>query len=503
MIEFSKFIYKNENISFTYEVPNSKDFKVTLGDREVPVYNCRISKYPFNTWWPGHQRPVSQSETVSFINLVSDEDVELTVEPLTKTEYSRVMLKPYDLGVNPKVSDGRISFTLKENGGYVLELDDYHGLLYIFNNKPCPIEDAASVTHYFGAGVHFPGKITLRSGDTVYVDRDAFVYGSVFAEDAENIRIYGNGIFDDSAEERLCDHCYDAYTNGNIKLYDCRNVSVEGVSFVNSALWCVNLFHCFDVNIDGINVFGQWRYNTDGVDIVNSQRVTLKNSFIHSFDDTVTIKGIDRYAFENNRDILVENCVLWCDWGKTMEIGLETECREYDNITFRHCHILRGGNTVCDIANGDCAHVKNVTFEDISVEHELFHSGELLQRSEDQVYDRQDTVLVSAILRISNPRFRAQYAFLGHSDGALSRKGESDFAAVSNVTVRDVRIYTCEELASRFGCECAKIEINNHFPTTEYKNISVDGVKLFGKTLSREDMKVIINGCDESVLKVK
>ena len=63
-------------------------------------------------------------------------------------------------------------------------------------------------------------------------------------------------------------------------------------------------------------VFGQWRYNNDGVNIVNSKNITVKNSFVHSFDDSITIKGIDRYAETDNENILSENCVLWCDWGK-------------------------------------------------------------------------------------------------------------------------------------------------------------------------------------------
>ena len=185
----------------------------------------------------------------------------------------------------------RIAFTLKENGGYVLELDDYHGFLYIFNNNPVVCENPESVTYYFGPGVYMPGKIVLKSGDSVYLDKNALVYGCLLAENAENIHIYGNGIFDDSGEERFSEHCYEPYTNGNIKFYDCKNVKIEGVGFTNSAIWCVNLFHCINVNIDGINVFGQWRYNTDGIDIVNSKGVVIRNSFVHSFDDTITIKG--------------------------------------------------------------------------------------------------------------------------------------------------------------------------------------------------------------------
>lgn len=59
----------------------------------------------------------------------------------------------------------------------------------------------------------------------------------------------------------------------------------------------VSLFHCFNVKIEDIKVFRQWRYNADGIDIVNPQNINIENSFIHSFDDTISVKGIDGYIY--------------------------------------------------------------------------------------------------------------------------------------------------------------------------------------------------------------
>ena len=503
MFDFSSFKHEWSKSDFVYEVPTSKDYRFWVNGKEVPVYTCRISAYPFNTWWPGHQRPISQSEIVSYVNIVSDEAIEVEVEPLTKTAYERVMIKPYSKKVSFAQKGNRLVFTLKQNGGYVLELDNYHGLLYIFNNKPINCPDPENVAYYFGKGVHFPGKITLRSGDCVYVDKDALVYGCIFAENAENIRIYGNGILDDSCEERIAEPCYEPYANGNLKFYDCKNIRVEGVGLVNSAIWCVNLFHCFDVELDGINVFGQWRYNTDGIDIVNSKNITLKNAFVHSFDDTVTIKGIDRYSFESNTDILIENCVLWCDWGKTMEIGLETECQEYRNIVFRGCDLLRAGNAACDIQNGDRATVHDVTFENISVELEGFYTKPLLQRQEEQVYDQKDTLEIASLLSISNKRFRDTYAFCITSEGDQNELGKPHYAGVHDITVKNVNIYCDEKILSEYGSKCVQINVTNVIPTTEYHGISVEDVLLNGVKLSKDDITVNLKNCSEKILSIK
>lgn len=501
MISYSHFSHEWTRSVFPYVVPRSNDFRVYVNGKEIPAYTCRISAYSFNRHWPGHQRAVNQSEMVSYVNLVADEAVTVEVEPLSKPVDGHVMIKPYSKGVQAERVGNRIRFTLSQNGGYVFQIDDYHGTLYLFCNKPIECKNPEQVTHYFGKGVHFAGKITLRSHESIYVDRDALVYGCICAENAEDIHIYGNGIFDDSTEERICEPCYEPYANGNIKLYDCKNVRIEGVGFVNSAIWCVNLFHCFDVSIDAINVFGQWRYNTDGIDIVNSQRVTVKNSFVHSFDDTITVKGIERYSYESCRDMLFENCVLWCDWGKTCEIGLETDAPEYANIAFRNCDILRGGNTVCDIQNGDCAEVHDIVFDDIRYELEKAYTPYRLQRSEDAVYDVKDEIEIPYLLSVKNKRFRASYHVPDAKPNVLAI-GDSRFASVHDITVSNIRVFSDEAVEAEFGTHAVRILVNNTIPTTRYGNITVKNVTLNGRSVSKEEMEITVMGNAEGALQV-
>ena len=507
MVTFSTFKHEWTKSNFLCNTPQvSPDYKVFVNEQEVPVYTCRISAYPFNRVWPGFQRPVAQTERASFVNLIADEEIKIEVEPLTKTAYKKVLLKPYSKNVKMQKEGGRVAFTLKESGGYVLELDDYHGCLYIFNNKPVPCKNKERVTYYFDKGVHFPGKIVLKSNESVYLEKDAYVYGCIFAENAENIHIYGNGIFDDSSEERFCGKAdYEPYTNGNLKLYDCQNVKIVGVGFTNSAIWCINVFHCFDVDIDGINVFGQWRYNADGADLVNSQRITIKNSFIHSFDDSITVKGIDRYWETDCTDMLFENCVLWCDWGKACEIGLETMCCEYKNITFRNCDVIRGAAVACDIANGDCAEVHDIIFENIRLELESFYTAEVYQHTDEQVYTAQDQVKISEFLNIKNRRFRDQAIYQGfvkEMQLGLS-KDDKNYASVHDIMVKDITIYADEKIISMCGDKCARMAISNYVDTAYFANVYVENVVLNGKNLTKDEMGIALNGVEDTILIVK
>ena len=501
MFSFSKFTHGYDKSVFKYVEPISEDYKVIVNGVEAPVYTCRESKYPFNCWWKGHQRQIDQTELASFVNLVSDEEIKIEVIPAKA--YKKVMIKPYSKGVSYIEADGKISFTIKAHGTYVLQLDDYHNALYIFNSKPYRCENPKDVTHYFGAGIHMAGKITLKDGESVYVDKDALVFGCIFAEGAKGIRVFGNGILDDSGEERFCEHCYEPYTNGNVKFYDCSDMKLEGVLLRNSAIWCVNLFHCFHADISDIKVFGQWRYNTDGVDIVNCQNITLKDSFIHSFDDSVTIKGIDRYISTDCKNIKVSDCTLMCEWGRACEIGLETSCREYSDIAFRNCDILRGAHVALDIQNGDCAEVHDVVFENIHVELESFFTAGEIQRNDEDEYTRKDRYAGTTLISIANDRFRACYSHIEGMD-TLGDIYDVDLSGINAGSVRDILykniyVYYDEMIPSIEGKPNMRIHITSKgMPSAKYRGIVIDGITVNGMIVSLE-MLPITTDCREAI----
>ncbi len=362
-------------------------YRVKVNGQECGVHRARVSAVPFNRTWPGHQRPLDQTEMAAFICFEADEPV--TVEAAYEGEIREAVMRPLSRQIEPQVSGQVMRFTLPGKGQYVLEPAGEHFALHIFVNEPKEYEEAGNATYVFGPGTHFPGLIRLRSGDSVYVDREAVVYGSFLGEHVRDVRIFGGGIIDGSHEERIIEHCYRSSTKGNLKFYDSRNLRVEGVVLRNSPIWVISLFGCEDVVIDNVKIVGQWRYNTDGIDICNCSNVAVRDSFIRSFDDTITIKGIPAYEERPVKHIHVSGCVMWCGWGRNAEIGIETYAPEYDDIVFEDCDLIHSSAACLDIQNGGFAHVHNVRFLDIRVEYAGSTLPEVYQHREEQVYDGQ------------------------------------------------------------------------------------------------------------------
>lgn len=55
--------------------------------------------------WTGFQRQIDQTELASYVNIVSDEEIE--IEVISKLECERVQIKPFSKGISHSEEDGK------------------------------------------------------------------------------------------------------------------------------------------------------------------------------------------------------------------------------------------------------------------------------------------------------------------------------------------------------------------------------------------------------------
>ena len=369
-----------------------EDIEVTIDGRSVDCYLARVSAMPFNRVWPGSQRPVEQTELAPFLSFEWTKGADFCVKsPETPED---VKIRPLSKGVTPIVNDGRVYFTIREPGQYSLEINGRHNNLHIFADPP---EDGRlepdKATYFFPAGVHrLTERLVLQSGESVYLARGAVVYGEIEATEAANVAVFGRGILDGSLVKRETEGFGDVRVDGLVHFTRCRNVLMDGVILRDSALWTVTPVNCENVDFRGVKVIGMWRYNSDGFDFVNSRNVHVSDCFLRTFDDTVVIKGLyfgeaDRSNERmNNENYLVENCVLWCDWGGALEVGAETVADEYRNVVYRNCDIIRNADGAMRLQCGDRAYVHGVLYDDIRIEYSKYDKKSIYQDTDDMVY---------------------------------------------------------------------------------------------------------------------
>lgn len=458
---------------------------------EAAVLHCaRVSKMPYDTVWPGCQRPLNQTEIASFLHIEADEP--LHIEVTYDHEPDEVIVRPLSKSVKASLDGSTVRLTITQPGGYTVEADGHHQALHLFVDPPmdfgvCELDENVL---YFGPGVHRPGLVMLKSGQTAYIDRDAVVYGSFAALDCENVRVCGYGIIDGSNEKRVTGddvymtdeerrlpdmnaaqllgwHSRQRVLWGGIRFWNCRSVRAEGCIIRDTATFAVIPGGCDGVRIAGIKTIGMWRYNSDGIDLINSRNVHIADCFTRNFDDCIVIKGIMGYDTLSNENILVENCTVWCDWGRALELGAETCAPEYRNIVFRNCDLIHGADVYMDIQHVNHARIRDVLFENICLEYSRHHLQPVYQRDMDAPYPNPQPAKQPIAAGIYIHNIPDLFCTAGYKNGS-----------VENVEFKDIKMFVDEGIAQP-EIVIKGLDEENCVQNVAFRNLTVNDRRIY------------------------
>jgi len=226
-----------------------QDYTLRVNGRAVPVYACRVSAMPFNQVWPGYQRPLGQTEIAGFAYWGMSGPV--SVEIVSKRPFGSVAVRPSSRSIKPIINGRHISFQLSQPGQFSVELDGRHHTLHLFADPPeaeLPKPGDPNVL-YFGPGVHKPGKILLKSGQTVYVAGGAVVYTAIEGRGVSGVKILGRGIIDTSEFAR-------GLGGGSIHFEDSSDITIDGVIVRDSDVYGISAFGCHRLAISRVKLIG-------------------------------------------------------------------------------------------------------------------------------------------------------------------------------------------------------------------------------------------------------
>lgn len=158
----------------------------------------------------------------------------------------------------------------------------------------------------------------------------------IFAEGCENIALCGPGEINGHGRsfpgEETCQG-----TPGRpfvIRVIDCRNVHVNGLTLRDSPCWMQNYLNCERLLIENLVVRNHANYNNDGIDIDGCRDVIVRNCDVHSGDDALCFKGASQRNLER---ILVENCHLYSACN-ALKVGTDTQ-GDFRRVLVRDCDI--------------------------------------------------------------------------------------------------------------------------------------------------------------------
>ena len=77
-----------------------------------------------------------------------------------------------------------------------------------------------------------------------------------------------------------------------VRLYECKNVLLQGITFRNSPAWCIHPIHCEELTIHQVTVINPWySQNGDALDVESCNRVVIYDCVFDAGDDAICIKS--------------------------------------------------------------------------------------------------------------------------------------------------------------------------------------------------------------------
>ncbi|MEO0553407.1 MAG: glycoside hydrolase family 28 protein [Bacteroidota bacterium] len=125
-----------------------------------------------------------------------------------------------------------------------------------------------------------------------------------------------------------------------INLYNCTNVLISELKFLNSPAWTIHPVYCQNVNVDKITIIQPYESpNTDGINPESCKNVRITNCFVDVGDDCITLKS--GYNEDGRRvgkaceDVVISNCTF--AHGRSA-IGIGSEMSgDVRNVTVSNC----------------------------------------------------------------------------------------------------------------------------------------------------------------------
>ena len=204
------------------------------------------------------------------------------------------------------------------------------------------------------AGEYVVSSLRIKSGVTLHLDRNAFLYGAtneceyvryvnkgdtaysvVYAEGATNVAVVGEGVIDGRGRlhQRHRDHkLYPGWDD--LYFQDCKNVCVEGVTLRNASSWCCFCRGCDGVVARRVKIFNHCNWSNDGIDI-ESSNVLVEDCDIDSEDDSLVMKAREPWRVVEN--VVVRNCRLSCN-AEHIKVGTES-LGTFRNILVEDCDV--------------------------------------------------------------------------------------------------------------------------------------------------------------------
>lgn len=328
------------------------NYTVSENGKTLTTYSCTVFPKPYNS-----------VSTMEYVMFSVKTHTELVIE--SEIEVHDAVIRPKSAGVAANIKNGKIYISVDKPIKISVEINGSceNNLLIFAHADAYEMPHGAEHIIAVKKGMEQKGTLSVCENNTViYLEEGAAINGNIRAEGCENLTICGLG--------RVCmeQYTYEMRKDyaRSVDIINCRNVVIDGIIIDDSNDWSLRINGCDNVNIKNVKIFG-CRGNSDGIDVCGSRNVTVSDIFTRVWDDSFVVKALGTGNAEN---IVFKDSVLWNDFARPIEVGVELRADSVKNIRFENIDIIHSatGYPVMGIHHGDHARVSDIVFKNIRIE---------------------------------------------------------------------------------------------------------------------------------------
>ena len=357
--------------------------------------------------------------------------------------------RPDGVTLNTASLQAAIDFASANGGGRViLDNGDYvSGTIYLKNDVTLHIEKGASLMS------------SLNPFDFVR-DQDAGWTSLVFAIKQKNVGVTGEGMINgrgfDVATRYVdfvhlgliddplgLDRVREILRPENLHFYKCDNITIKNITLKDPASWNQQYDKCSNILVDGVKVDAKSYWNNDGIDIVDSRDVVIRNCYFDAADDVYCFKSHSNDGVSEN--ILVENCV-----GRSSANGIKfgTYTRgKFKHFRFKNITIFDTYRSAITIASVDGAQIEDVEIDSLRSIHTgnpIFLRTGTRHVNKGQTAYLKDIVIKNMYAEVPLDKPDAGYGYEGPVEDLPRNVCPSIIAGLPGLRIENVRLENIE-----------------------------------------------------------
>lgn len=199
------------------------------------------------------------------------------------------------------------------------------------------------------------------TGENRYIDEEYMDRCFLYAEDCEDIHLYGGGEINGNGWAFHDEKDWQIPRPMLLRLYRCRNIVIEGLSLVDPASWTCAFLECESITARHLTCRALINLNGDGLDFDGCRQVLVEDCNFMQSDDCICLQNHKKETPMEN--VIIRRCRMTSQTC-AVRIGMSS-IGDIRDVHIHHCTLENVWREGIKVESSEGGTIEHLRFEDL------------------------------------------------------------------------------------------------------------------------------------------